>query len=100
MIQQTAETVWRERISEKYDFLMQWQSFESVPEISLPPCKLPTCSDTTSPPSLPSSLSSQAVSSYTVQIIMLKFLLKLENASEVGLVPQYLIKGVIWKRNS
>ncbi len=30
MIQQTAETVRRERISEKYDFLMQWFSFGNI----------------------------------------------------------------------
>ena len=38
IVQQEAETVWWERITKKYDILMQRWSFESVPEISLPPC--------------------------------------------------------------
>jgi hypothetical protein len=33
-----AEKVLCEIISKKYDFLMRQRSFESVPEISLPPC--------------------------------------------------------------
>ena len=33
-----AKTVLREIISKKYDFLMRRWSFESVPDLSLPPC--------------------------------------------------------------
>jgi hypothetical protein len=39
-LRQTAEPVWDERKNKKDIFLMQFRSFESGPDLSLPPCTL------------------------------------------------------------
>ncbi len=50
MLWHTAGTVWGKRIFQNSNFLMWQWSFESVPEISLPPCKFLLVQCSSSPP--------------------------------------------------